>query len=155
MEIGVELVWPATGSIADPPRQLRTLSHYGRRARYHRMWATAEAASVLVATARKSAAIVIEIAARLCSALLVPARGCPCRNRVTAVDDGRKVWLSCNQPTTIGLGLNGQVAPVWSSPRQRGHRGMDLALPVNASLYRRALGTDQFRSFRASISRRN
>ena len=52
----------------DPPRQLRNLSHYGRRARYHWMWAAAEAASVLVATTWKSAANVVEIAARLCSA---------------------------------------------------------------------------------------
>ena len=127
----MELVWPAMGSTAAPPRHLRTLSHCGRWACYHWVWATAEAQ------------------------VLVPAWGCPCRNGGAMVNDVRKGRLSCNQPTTIELGLSGQVAPVWSSPRQCGHRGMDLALPVNAPLCRLALGTDQFRSFRASISQLN
>ena len=56
--------------------------------------------------------------------------------------------------TLGGLGLCGQDAPPWSSDRQSGQRGMDLARPVKASLYRRASGTDQLKSRRTSRPRR-
>ena len=89
------------------------------------------------------------------SCLPTPARAWPCENRGVVLAEVRKERESGTQLRTTGLGLSEHVAAVWSSPRQCGQRGMHLALPVNASLYRRAFGTDQFRSFRASMSRRN
>ena len=43
---------------------------------------------------------------------------------------------------------------MWSSAKQCGHRGIDFARPVKASLYNLMLGMDQFKSFRDSMSLR-
>ena len=59
------------------------------------------------------------------------------------------------QATYCRFGLYEHAADVWSSHRQCWHRGISFARPVNASLYSRALGVNQFKSFRASMSRRN
>ena len=71
-------------------------------------------------------------------------------------------WGSCGwncrgsgiHPSTGGWGLCRQCAAALSSPKQWGHHGMAFALPVNASLYKRAFVIDQLRSLRASMSLR-
>ena len=59
-----------------------------------------------------------------------------------------------NHPKTGLLGLRGQTESVWSSCRQNVHRGIALALPVKASLYKREFSADQLRSLRARASLR-
>ena len=58
----------------------------------------------------------------------------------------------CREWRYWSVGLDGQDKPVCMSLRQYWQRGMALALPVNASLYRRALHVDQFRSRLARAS---
>ena len=72
----------------------------------------------------------------------------------SGVTDRLPVYFECKGHPMLpcGLGLNGQYPAAWSSERQCGQRGIAFALPVKASLYRRALGVDQLRSFLASIS---
>jgi len=50
------------------------------------------------------------------------------------------------------LGFGGNVEAVWLSDRHRSQRTIDLALPVNALLYRQEFSTDQFKSFLAPTS---
>ena len=51
------------------------------------------------------------------------------------------------------VGFWGHVEAMWLSDKHTSQRAIDLALPVNASLYRQEFGTDQFKSFLASASR--
>ena len=64
----MELAWPALSSTVAPPGHLQPLPRGAHRASYRRVWATAEAAGVLVAAMCNYAAILIEIAACLHSA---------------------------------------------------------------------------------------
>ncbi len=59
------------------------------------------------------------------------------------------------QPNQARSGFLGQFWATWSSCRQTLQRGIDRALPVNASLYKRGSVMDQLRSLRASASLRN
>ena len=67
-------------------------------------------------------------------------------------------------PMQVGLGTiqtmgsqgsGGHCCPNWSSCRQKLHRGMARARPMNASLCNRVSVTDQLRSLRARASLRN